>query len=240
MTEKKSVTVTIYKNEYTLKGEAESQQIIDLAKYVDARMTEMGRKSSAPADKIAILVSMNIADELHRLEKTNVENLKLIEHLEKSLEEIKATSDTTIKNASIQNEETEKLREHISEEKQKLQAAHQLKSQADKLIEELKNRMETLTAEMVTLKASFNSTQNTAHELQTALDQEKKKTDATEIEVMNLKHECETLESDLTEAREALEKAQESPAPPLTSNNSEAVSDEKLRDLIQKIEAVLE
>jgi cell division protein ZapA (FtsZ GTPase activity inhibitor) len=62
MTEKKSVTVTIYKNEYTLKGEAESQQIIDLAKYVDARMTEMGRKSSAPADKIAILVSMNIAD----------------------------------------------------------------------------------------------------------------------------------------------------------------------------------
>src|ERR1700722_17186048 len=154
MTEKKSVTVTIYKNEYTLKGEAESQQIIDLAKYVDARMTEMGRKSSAPADKIAILVSMNIADELHRLEKTNAENLKLIEHLEKSLEEIKAASDTTIKNASIQNEETEKLREHISEERQKLQAAHQLKNQADNLIEELKNRMETLTAEMVTLKAS--------------------------------------------------------------------------------------
>ena len=50
MTEKKSVTVTIYKNEYTLKGEAEPQHIIDLAHYVDAKMTDMGRKSSAPAD----------------------------------------------------------------------------------------------------------------------------------------------------------------------------------------------
>src|SRR5208282_2268289 len=109
-------TVTIYKNEYALKGEADPQKIIDLAKYVDARMTEMGKKSSAPADKIAILVSMNIADELHRLEKSNAENLKLIEHLEKNLEEMKATSDNTIKNASAQNEETEKLRDQISEE----------------------------------------------------------------------------------------------------------------------------
>jgi cell division protein ZapA len=110
MSEKKSVTVNIYGNEYTMKGEADPLYISDLAKFVDAKMTEIGKKSSAPAAKVAILASMNIADELHRLEKTKADNLKLIETLEKSLLEMKKSSDGSLKHTLELKEQADKPR----------------------------------------------------------------------------------------------------------------------------------
>jgi cell division protein ZapA len=240
MTEKKTVTVTIYKNEYTLKGEAEPQQIIDLAKYVDTRMTEMGRKSSAPADKIAILVAMNIADELHRLEKNNEENLTLIESLEKNLEEMKTSSDITIKNAAIQNEETNRLRDLFSEEKQKLQAVLEQRNQADRLIEDLKRQIETLSGEAEKIKASFNGSQNATLELQNALEQQKINTASAEAEISELKAQCGQLKLELSEAKEALQKELQRPTGTQLSQNDVVVSAENLNSLIKKIEALLD
>ncbi len=239
MTEKKSVTVTIYKNEYTLKGEAEPQHIIELAQYVDAKMTDLGRKSSAPADKIAILVSMNIADDLRRLEKTNAYNLTLIEGLEKNLEEIKKTTDFTIKNAATQNEQSNQLREQLSEEKQKYQAVAQQRNQADKLIEELKRQLDELNIEVERLKTGFNSSQTETMELQNALSEQGRKREIAEAEVKNLKNQCESLDFKLTETKESLEKALRFPTPAQLTENDFIISEEKLHDLIKKIEAVL-
>jgi cell division protein ZapA len=239
MTEKKSVTVTIYKNEYTLKGEAEPQHIIDLASYVDAKMTDMGRKSSAPADKIAILVAMNIADDLRRLEKTNAYNLTLIEGLEKNLEEIKKTTDSTIKNAAVQNEQSNQLREQLSEEKQKYQAVAQQRNQADKLIEELKRQLDELNIEVERLKTGFNSSQTETMELQNALTDQGRKREIAEAEVRNLKDQCESLDLKLADAKESLEKALRFPTPAQLTENDFIISEEKLHHLIKKIEAVL-
>ncbi len=80
-----------------MKGEADPQYISDLAKYVDLKMNEIGKRSSAPAAKVAILASMNIADELHRLEKSKAENIRLIETLEKNLLEMKKSADGSLK-----------------------------------------------------------------------------------------------------------------------------------------------
>src|SRR5277367_6176594 len=121
MSDKKSVTVTIYGNEYTLKGEADPQYISELAKFVDARMSEIGKKSSAPAAKVAILASMNIADELHRLEKAKSDNLKLIENLEKSLLEMKKSSDGSLKHTLEMKEQVDRFKAESAENKKKLE-----------------------------------------------------------------------------------------------------------------------
>ncbi|SRR5665213_1205510 len=240
MPEKKSVTVTIYKNEYTLKGEAEPQHIIDLAQYVDAKMTDLGHKSSAPADKIAILTAMNIADDLRRLEKINEHNLTLIENLEKSLQEIKTASDVTIKNAALQNEESNQLREQLSEEKQKFQAVAQQRNQSDRLIEELKKQLETLNIEIERMKTGFNTSQKETMELQDALTDQGRKREIAEAEVKNLKKQCELLDSKLAEAKESLDKATRFPTPAQLTENDFIISEEKLHHLIKKIETVLE
>ncbi len=238
MTEKKSVTVTIYKNEYTLKGEADAQHIIDLAKYVDEKMTEMGHKSSAPADKIAILAAMNIADDLRRLEKKNEENLKVIERLEKNFADISEASDVVIKNAAAQNEESDKVRIQLSQEKEKYQSLEHLKNQAERTNEELKRKIDTLTVEVEKLRASFNGNQNESHDLKHALEDQKKLTDDAEAEVRKMKIQIESLDTQLAEAKESLDKA--SSTSPLASDNNVTISDERLTRLVTKINAVLD
>ncbi len=238
MSEKKAVTVTIYKNEYTLKGDADSQHIIDLAKYVDGRMTEMGQKSSAPADKIAILVSMNIADELQRQEKKNEENLKLIENLEKTLDEFKNSSDNAVKNAAALNEQADQIRIQLSQEKERNQAAMDMKIKADGVAEAMKKQVAALTAELDQIKAGFNSTQTTTHELQSALEEQRKKTQDAENQCNQLKKSLESLEMELAAAREALAIAAKAPAS--TANGTAMISDDRFHFLIKKIETVLE
>jgi cell division protein ZapA len=65
-TEPDTLSVTIFGSEYKIKG-ADPEYIGEVAKYVDSKMRELERRlSSAPPAKIAILTSLNIADELFR------------------------------------------------------------------------------------------------------------------------------------------------------------------------------
>jgi len=68
-TEHDTLSVTIFGSEYKIKG-ADPDYIGEVAAYVDAKMRELDRRltSGAPA-KIAILTSLNIADELFRERK---------------------------------------------------------------------------------------------------------------------------------------------------------------------------
>ncbi len=65
-TEPDTLSVTIFGSEYKIKG-ADPDYIGEVAAYVDSKMRELERRlsSGAPA-KIAILTSLNIADELFR------------------------------------------------------------------------------------------------------------------------------------------------------------------------------
>jgi cell division protein ZapA len=65
-TEPDTLSVTIFGSEYKIKG-ADPDYIGEVAAYVDAKMRELERRltSGSPA-KIAILTSLNIADELFR------------------------------------------------------------------------------------------------------------------------------------------------------------------------------
>jgi len=68
-TEPDTLSVTIFGSEYKIKG-ADPEYIGEVAAYVDAKMRELERRlSSGSPAKVAVLTSLNIADELFRERK---------------------------------------------------------------------------------------------------------------------------------------------------------------------------
>ena len=64
---KNVVQVQIFGHHYTIRGEADQAYILDVAGYVDRKMREITEKLPvASLSKVAILCSLNIADELYK------------------------------------------------------------------------------------------------------------------------------------------------------------------------------
>jgi cell division protein ZapA len=67
MADPQDVTVNIFGNRYTLRADGDPQRVVDLAEEVDARMREAAAEGGAlGADRIAVLVALNLADDLAR------------------------------------------------------------------------------------------------------------------------------------------------------------------------------
>jgi len=84
MRETESVTVSIYGQEYTLKGGDDCEYVQKVAKFVDERMMEVAGISSGNASvtstaKVAILAAVNIADELFREQQKRLESMVTLE-----------------------------------------------------------------------------------------------------------------------------------------------------------------
>jgi cell division protein ZapA len=63
--------VTVLGQEYSLSGDVEASYMTALAEYVDTRMREIQRKASGMSTaKIAVLVALNISDELFTLRRS--------------------------------------------------------------------------------------------------------------------------------------------------------------------------
>src|SRR5881397_4001253 len=67
MDTKNVVQVQIFGHSYTIRGEADQEYILGVAAYVDRKMREITEKVPvASLSKVAILASLNIADELFK------------------------------------------------------------------------------------------------------------------------------------------------------------------------------
>ena len=67
MDAKQVVQVQIFGHSYTIRGEADQDYIMGVAAYVDMKMREITEKLPvASLSKVAILASLNIADELFK------------------------------------------------------------------------------------------------------------------------------------------------------------------------------
>ena len=67
MDAKNVVQVQIFGHSYTIRGEADQDYIMGVAAYVDRKMREITEKLPvASLSKVAILASLNIADELFK------------------------------------------------------------------------------------------------------------------------------------------------------------------------------
>jgi len=74
------VAVEIFGDEYVIKGEADPQYMEMLAAYVDKKMRQIGgRNPQLSRAKLAVLVAINLADELSKLQEDYDTLVKLIE-----------------------------------------------------------------------------------------------------------------------------------------------------------------
>lgn len=65
-----TVDVKIYNQTYSIRGEGNSEYIMQLAEYVDRRMKEVSAGTlTADSLRVAILAALNIADELHKMKR---------------------------------------------------------------------------------------------------------------------------------------------------------------------------
>lgn len=75
-----SVRVQIFGEEHIIKGQASMEYIKDLANFVDERLEEVQRNNPMlPRHRVAILVAINLANELEKLKGEHQELLELLE-----------------------------------------------------------------------------------------------------------------------------------------------------------------
>lgn len=78
--ERNVIKLTIYGTEYPIKGDTDVDYIKKVAGYIDQKMYEVERNTSAKSSlKVAILAALNIADELFRERAENQKNIRIFE-----------------------------------------------------------------------------------------------------------------------------------------------------------------
>ena len=128
--EDNKVKVRIYGQEYTISGERDEETIIEIAGYVDNKMREISRffSSSIPGS-LAVLASINIADELFeareeiqkikeekvQLEKDAENYLKMWDEAKKSFAQYKEGANRAGEEKKTLEEKCRQLEERCSE-----------------------------------------------------------------------------------------------------------------------------
>lgn len=142
--EKNVVSVKIYGQEYNITGEKSREHIIKVADYVDRNMHEMAEiVQNAPVSALAILTSINIADEyfetaarLETQEGINIQKDKDIEHYIQLWEEAKKNfADFKEENADLISK-NEKLRESSREKEKEIAQLKELLATSEKRADE--------------------------------------------------------------------------------------------------------
>ncbi|OGW17769.1 MAG: hypothetical protein A3G93_14900 [Nitrospinae bacterium RIFCSPLOWO2_12_FULL_45_22] len=77
---KKETRIEIYGRNYTVLGDGDEEYTIQLARYVDQKMREIAQQTSTISTlNLAILVALNITDELFRLREQIRTNESLLQ-----------------------------------------------------------------------------------------------------------------------------------------------------------------
>ena len=86
---KNTITVEILGQAYTIRGDADSDYIKELASYVDSQIREVAKKhpNSSP-NKLSILAALNIANEVFTLKEKEKNDNLLLEEKTKVLVEL--------------------------------------------------------------------------------------------------------------------------------------------------------
>jgi len=87
--EKQKTTVRVAGKEYTLVSSDPPEYMNRVAAYVDRKISETSLATRLPVDKSAVLVSMNIADELMKSHDENSRLRRELTNLRRELEEQK-------------------------------------------------------------------------------------------------------------------------------------------------------
>ncbi len=209
MSDKKSVTVHIYGNEYTLKGDADPNYIADLSKYVDGKMNDIGKKSSAPAAKVAILAAMNIADEYHRAERAREETQKLLEVAERNLLEMRKASEGSLKHSMELKQNLEKTTAQTADTRKNLEDRQRevatLKASLEKALREAEDSRQIAEEALAEIDSARNDASAKIkvkdQELEKVRQESKEEREAASQKALTISQELEKARQAIVEAR---------------------------------------
>ena len=139
--EKNTVTVRIYGQEYTISGDMPREYIIKIADIVNEKMTEIGEGGNLPVSQVAILAGINIADELVREKKNQLDCQKY----QLMWEEAKNSYALLKDELSLANDQKDELLRQNGEKDNQLGSLYQQLSEEKKRNEVLKSKIEELS-----------------------------------------------------------------------------------------------
>lgn len=95
--EPQSIRVTIYDQEYFMRGDLNEEYIQKLAQYLDAKMRSIAERTrTVDTLRVAMLAALNVADEYHQL-KARYENVT--QHMDQKVGEYTNALDEILKDA---------------------------------------------------------------------------------------------------------------------------------------------
>ncbi len=137
MSEKNTVTVRIYGQEYSISADMPREYIMRVADYVDGKMNELGLGNSIPMSSVAVLAAVNICDELMH-SRADMSNLS------DENEELKADAQ---KYAKL----WEEAKQNLSQYKEEMSGAADLRDQLQRQFMDKEQQTANLMSELTRL-----------------------------------------------------------------------------------------
>lgn len=163
------VTVRIHGCEYNMCGEESKEYLIKVGHFVDERMQEISKTDKRlSSTMIAVLTSLNIADELIKLK---LESKELKEKLQKPLEELKGAN-SHIQSMDMQIKDRDSKIEQLE---QKLEQVNQIIQNFDEEKAALEMELKEKDAKLKEAEEIAVNFQNKIYELQMKLVKVEKK-----------------------------------------------------------------
>ena len=87
--EKNSIKVQIFGIDFSLKSDKDSEYVKQVAAFVDEKIQKLSTNTNVKSQtKIAVLVALNIADELYQLKKQHENSLTIFQNVELKSKEL--------------------------------------------------------------------------------------------------------------------------------------------------------
>ncbi len=204
MSERNTVAVKIYGQEYNISGEASREHIMKVADFVDGKMQEIGDAIQASNSGVAVLAAVNIADEFFardaEIEELKEKNAQLVsdtqrysllwEEAKQSLAQYKEEM------AGTRAQQEENLRT-LNEKNDRITALTQQLEEISGHNDVLRARCEELTRRAESAEAAPEEAQRTIRELEAKSRDIESSFFDIQMENIHLKNELENLRKQL-------------------------------------------
>ena len=204
MSEKNTVTVKIYGQEYTISAEMPREYIMKLADFVDGRMHEIGDGSQISTSGVAVLALVNLADEyfkdIESHEAMAEENDKLKKEAlryEALWEDVKQSFAQYKQEMSAAVSERDDLRAGSDEKDKQFTEVYNKLTEAEKYNDVLRSRVSELTEKLQKANAAPEEAQKRIAELEAKCRDTESSFFDIQMDNIHLKNELDSLKRQL-------------------------------------------
>ena len=181
MSNRNTVTVRIYGQEYNISGEQSREQIMRIADYVDGKMHKIAESFNGSTSSAAVLTAVNIAAE-HFEREAEIEELR----------EKEASFKSEVERYSLLWEEA---KESLAQYKEQMAGSRRQQEENIRTFEEKNERIEYLTNQLREVEGHNEVLRARVEELTINLSMAEEAPEAAQKEIRELEEKCRDIES---------------------------------------------